>query len=97
MAFFNIMERVYNFPSDTPIHIRKKQVSIVLEKTPAERLQMCAEMTDFSLQMLKRLIKAKHPDISANRLKFEMVKMLYTDCFNEEEMSRIEQHFAGIK
>jgi hypothetical protein len=81
-------------PSDTPAHIMKMQVSIVLQKTPLERLQMCADITEFSLNMLKRQILAKHKDISDGRLKFEMIKLLYSDCFSEEEMTRIEGHFV---
>jgi hypothetical protein len=46
--------------------------------------------------MLKRLIKAKHPDISPGRLKFEMIKMSYADCFSGEERERIGQHFIGL-
>jgi hypothetical protein len=90
------MEPVYNLPSDTPQHIREMQASIVLQKTLSERLQMAADMTDFSIEMLKRHIKSQNPDIPPNRLKIEMIKMLYSDCFSEEEMVRIEQHFANL-
>ena len=55
---------------------------------------MCCEMTDFSYEMLKRLIRAKDPDISDNELKFELIKSMYPDCFSEEEMARIAQHFS---
>ena len=90
------MEAVYNLPSDTPPDMMKMQVSIVFQKTPLERLQMCADMTDFSLDMLKRRLLEKHPNISAGRLKFEIIKELYPDCFSEEEMARIEAHFVGL-
>jgi hypothetical protein len=88
------MDPPYNFPSDTPRHITEMQISIVLKKTPLERLMMCCEMTDFSYEMLKRLIRAKDPDISDNELKFELIKSMYPDCFSEEEMARIAQHFS---
>ena len=88
------MKPVYNLPSDTPQHMMEMQASIILQKTPLERLQMCADMTEFSLDMLRRHIKSQNPNIPANRLKFEMIKLLYSDCFSEEEMKRIEQHFS---
>ncbi len=90
------MQPAYNLPSDTPMHIMKMQVSIVLQKTLLERLQMCADMTEFSLDMLKRQIKAKHKDITDGRIKFEMIKLLYPDCFTEEEMVRIAEYFVNL-
>ena len=90
------MEPVYNLPSDTPPHIMKMQVDIVLQKTPLQRLQMCAELTEFSLYMLKRQIMFKHDGIADGRLKFEMIKLLYADCFSEEEMTRIGEHFVNL-
>ncbi len=66
----------------------------VLKKRCLERLMMCAEMTDFSYEMLKRQIIAKNNNISDNRLKFEIVKALYADCLREEEMARIDKHFS---
>ena len=90
------MEPAYNLPSDTPPHIMKMQVNIVLQKTPLQRLQMCAELTEFSLFMLKRQIKSKHHTIADGRLKFEMIKLMYADCFSEEEMTRIEEHFTNL-
>ena len=88
------MDKSYNLPSDTPRHIMEMQISIVLQKTPLERLMMCCEMTDFSYEMLKRQIIARDNTISDNRLKFEIVKSLYSDCFSEEEMARIDKHFS---
>lgn len=88
------MDATYNLPYDTPQHVMEMQISIVLKKTPLERLMMCAEMTDFSYEMLKRQIIAKNNTISDNRLKFEIIKALYPDCFSEEEMARIDKHFT---
>jgi len=88
------MDAFYNLPSDTPQYVTEKQISIVLKKTPLERLMMCAEMTDFSYEMLKRQIIAKNNTISDNRLIFEIVKALYSDCFSDEEMARIDKHFS---
>jgi|GEM_PF-6587920 len=53
-----------NLPSNTPDHIRKMEVDIVLKKTPLERLKMCCDMADFSMAMVRKLIKDKRPDIS---------------------------------
>ena len=90
------MQFVYDIPSDTPDYIRKKQNEIVLSKPPLERLKMCIEMSNFSFDMLKRVIKSKNPGISPNQLKFEMVKAMYADCYSEEEMARIEEHFLAF-
>ena len=88
------MDRSYNLLSDTPRHITEMQISIVLKKTPLERLMMCCEMTDFSYEMLKRQLISRGSTISDGRLKFKIVKPLYADCFSEEEMARIKEHFT---
>ncbi len=88
------MDASYNLPSDTPCHIMEMQIAIVMKKTPLERLMMCCEMTDFSYEMLKQLIIARDNNISDNRLKFEIIKSLYPDCFSEDEMIRISNHFS---
>ncbi len=85
-----------NLPSDTPDHIRKMQVDIVLKKTPLERLKMCCDMADFSMAMVRKLIKDKHPDISEGELKFETIKAVYADCYSEEEFTRIRAHFVSL-
>ena len=88
--------RYKNLPSDTPDHILDMQVAIVLQKSPVERLQMCCDMTNFSIDMIKRNIIEKHPGITANELKFEVIKALYSDCYSEKEMRRIKKHFLNL-
>jgi hypothetical protein len=85
----------YITPSDTPRHIMDMQIAIVMKKTPLERLKMGTDMIDFGYEMLKRQIKADNKNIPDNLLKFEIVKALYADCFEEEEMARIEKHFSS--
>ena len=89
------MDKSYNTPSDTPRHVLDMQIAIVMKKTPLERLKMCTDMIDFGYEMLKRQIIARNPDIPDNLLKFEIVKALYADCFDEEEMTRIKSHFSS--
>jgi len=84
-----------NRPSDTPEHIRKMQVAIVLQKTPLERLKMCCDMADFSMAMVRKRIKDKRPDISEGELKYETIRLVYADCYSEEEFARIRAHFVG--
>jgi hypothetical protein len=84
-----------NLPSDTPDHILQKQVEIVLQKTPLERLKMCCDMADFSMAMVRKLIKDKRPDISEGELKYETIRLVYADCYSEEEFARIRAHFVG--
>jgi hypothetical protein len=86
----------YDLPSDTPSHVLEMQVSIVLKKTLTERLLMCADLTDFSYNMLKRQITDRQENISEGMLKFEMIKLLYPDCFDEDEIRRIKDHFVGL-
>lgn len=84
-----------NLPSDTPDHIRKMQVDIVLKKTPLERLKMCCDMADFSMAMVRQQIRSKNPDISDGELKYETIKAVYWDCYSDEEFARIREHFVG--
>ena len=42
------MNNPFNFPSDTPMSIRKKQIEIVQSKSNGEKLQLTAEIVDFS-------------------------------------------------
>lgn len=90
------MDTVYHMPTDTPGHIMEKQHAIIMQKTLLERLQMCADMTEFFLAMLERQIKLENNNIEPNCLKFEMIKLLYADCFSEDEFERIGKHFAGL-
>lgn len=90
------MNRYKDLPSDTPDCVMDMQVAIVLQKSLVERLQMCSDMAEFSINMTKRKIIEEHPGISANQLKFEVVKALYSDCYSEEEMERIKKHFMNL-
>jgi hypothetical protein len=63
-----------NLPSDTPDHIRKIQLDIVMGKTPLERLKMCCDMADFSIAMVRQQIRNKNPDILEGELKYETIK-----------------------
>lgn len=85
-----------NLPSDTPDHINGVQISIVLKKNLTDRLKMCSDMAEFSIYMLKKQITEQHPGISENQLKFEIVKYLYSDCYSEEEMNSIKEHFYAL-
>jgi hypothetical protein len=85
-----------NLPSDTPEHVLQMQVDIVLKKSLTERVQMCADMAQFSIDMIKRKIKEERPNISTNELKFELVKAMYSDCYSDEEMARIKDHFMNL-
>lgn len=89
------MEDSSNTPSDTPRHVMDMQIAIVMKKTPLERLKMCTDMVDFGYEMLKRQIIANNKDIPDKMLKFEIVKALCADCFDEKAMKRIENHFAS--
>src|ERR1700740_1696916 len=84
-----------NRPSDTPEHIRDMQIAIVLQKSPLDRLKMCCEMSDFSFEMTRRLIRERQPKITDAELKFEFVKATYADCYNEEELNRIKEFFLA--
>jgi hypothetical protein len=86
-----------NLPSDTPDHVLKIQHDIVMRKTPLERLKMCCDMADFSMAMVRKLIKDKRPDISEGELKYETIKLVYADCYTEEDFARIRVHFVGSK
>ena len=85
-----------NLPSDTPDYIRKMQIDIVLSKTPLERLKMCCDMADFSMAMVRQQIRNKNPDILDGALKYETIKLVYADCYSEEEFARIRAHFVGL-
>jgi len=85
-----------NLPSDTPEHILQLQVDIVRQKSLTERVQMCADMARFSVDMIKRKIIEDRPGIPANELKFEVVKAMYSDCYSHEEMARIKDHFMNL-
>ena len=85
-----------NLPSDTPEHILQMQVDIIRQKSLAERVQMCADMAQFSIDMIKRNIIKDRPGIAANELKFEVIKALYADCYSDEEMARIKDHFMNL-
>ena len=90
------MNSYKNFPSDTPEHIRKIQFDIVMQKSLDERIKMCCDMADFLMAIVRQQIKAKHPQISDGELKFETIKTVYADCYDEEELNQIRAHFVGL-
>ncbi len=74
---------------DTPDHIRKKQIEIILSKPMNERLRMTLDMIDFARETTHRLIKRQHPEFTDLEVKVELFRRTYKNDFTPEEMDRI--------
>ena len=72
------------------------EVANFMQKPLLERVKICSDMTTHSMNMLKKEIKDRNPGISEDQLKFEVVKSLYSDCYSDEEMNRIKEHFYSL-
>ncbi len=78
---------------DTPEEIYDKQIEIFMEKPVKERFFLNLDLTEFIIEMTKKRIKAKNPDISVRNLKIAFFKEFYTEDFSENELNEIASHF----
>lgn len=74
---------------DTPDHIHKKQLEIILSKPMDERLRMGLEMMENGRQFMLNRIKAEHPGISEKDLKIEFIKQYYKHDLSEEYLKGV--------
>lgn len=82
-----------NLPSDTPQHIRKKQVEIIQSLPYAERLRIACALSDFSYQQTINMLKKKLNTNDEQVLKMAFIETVYQDDFSTEELNRIRLFF----
>jgi len=75
--------------NDTPEHIHKKQVEIILGKSKAERFLMGLQMMEDVRQIVINSIKNERPGISEKELKVEFVKRYYKNDLSEEYLNDV--------
>ena len=81
--------------NDTSLAMHQKQLEIMLSKTLEERLMMGFEMIEFVLEMLRRSVKSRNPEISDLELKIAVFRQFYRDDFQESEMQKIIESFRN--
>ena len=81
------------FPSDTPLHIRKKQIEMVLSKSNEERLRQCGEMSDFSYYQALKIIKKRLNSDDEQLIKLAYIETCYKDDLKKEFLDFIKTSF----
>ena len=89
-------EEIYNLPSDTPLHIQKKQNEIWNTKSNKEKLELTFGLIAFSYNQTMALLKKKLQTEDEGILKAAYIETVYKDDFSAEEMERIKKHFTTL-
>lgn len=74
---------------DTTEEFRKKQIEIILSKTPTERARMGMEMIDAVYYTVKNSIKAMYPHYTEKEVIAELFRRYYKDDFSPEKVTEI--------
>lgn len=77
--------------NDTFDDIRKKQLEIILSKTPSERFMMGADMCDSVYLIVRNRIANENPDYSEGEIVAAIFRRYYSDCFSEEDLLKISK------
>jgi hypothetical protein len=77
--------------TDTPPHIRKKQLEIHLAKSPGERFECALQMMEDGANLLKEQLRKKHPDWPEERIKKEFILIYYSDTLVPELLEMVRR------
>ena len=77
--------------NDTSPAAHKKQLEIIMSKTPQERFMMGIEMMDSVYAIVKKSILQQNPNISSDELQVAIFKRYYRKDFSPELLERICQ------
>ena len=74
---------------DTTEEFRKKQIEIIMAKTPQERGQMAIEMIESVRSLVKNSIIARYPHYTEREVTAELFKRYYKNDFPPEKVEEI--------
>ena len=77
--------------NDTTPEAHKKQLKIIMSKTPQERFMMGLEMVDSVYTMVGNSIRQQNPNFSPAELQVAIFKRYYRKDFSPELLERICQ------
>ena len=77
--------------NDTTPEAHKKQLEIIMSKTPQERFMMGLEMVDSVYTMVSNSIRQQNPNLSPAELQVAIFKRYYRKDFSPELLERISQ------
>lgn len=80
---------------DTTEEFRKKQIEIILAKTPRERGQMAMEMIDSMYSLVKNSIIASYPHYTEKEVIAELFKRYYQNDFSPEKVEEIMERIKN--
>ncbi|HEY4654854.1 MAG TPA: hypothetical protein VIH22_10085 [Cyclobacteriaceae bacterium] len=75
--------------NDTPDHIHKKQLEIILSKTPGQRFLMGLQMMEDVRQLVLSGIRKERPGISDKELKIAFISRYYKNDLSEERLKDV--------
>lgn len=74
---------------DTTEEFRKKQIEIIMAKTPRERGQMAMEMIEAMRSLVKNTIIAQYPHYTEREVVAELFYRYYKNDFAPEQLAEI--------
>lgn len=80
---------------DTTEEFRKKQIEIILSKTPEQRGQMAIEMIESMHTLVKNTIKAQYPHYTEKEVIAELFKRYYKNDFPPEKVTEIMEQIRN--
>ena len=80
---------------DTSEEFRKKQIEIILSKTPAQRVRMGGEMIDSVYFTVKNGIQSMYPHYTEKEVIAELFRRYYKDDFPPEKVVEIMERIKN--
>jgi hypothetical protein len=83
---------------DTPPHIQKKQLEILMNRPDSERLRSLLDLTDFSRSIILDQLRENHAEWGERELAAELFRTMYRDFFDRDSLERISgliQEWSG--
>jgi len=64
-------------PRDTSLHAATLQAGVIRGFTPAQRLQMAIEMSEFTRRLAEAGIRSQYPDYTREQVEYELLRRMY--------------------
>ena len=79
--------------NDTDPGIEARIRIMIQQKSGSERFLMGCSMYETARSLVLSSIRAQHPNITSNQLKYEMFLRFYMEEFDSERLEKIKNYF----
>ncbi|MEZ4828102.1 MAG: hypothetical protein R3C61_17730 [Bacteroidia bacterium] len=74
--------------NDTNLHMMIKQFEFYQLKSPAEKLQIMADMIEFGINQTKVLVEKWYPMVSPQEQRIAFFRLFYREDFDSSQMTQ---------